>query len=91
MRKIVATLGIAALVLVLAFALWVWTRPERGTTGQVSTNFRWLGPNDRIAVIGDAAWHRWITTAGRPLFRAPMKFFRSADEAIGWLEARHTG
>ena len=45
----------------------------------------------RIAVIGDAAWHRWITIAGRPLFRAPMKFFRSADEAIGWLEARHTG
>jgi len=43
----------------------------------------------RIAVIGDAAWHRWITIAGRPLFRAPMKFFHSADEAIGWLEARH--
>src|SRR5881227_3966144 len=27
-----------------------------------------------IAVIGDRHWHRWITAAGAPLFRAPMKF-----------------
>jgi CreA protein len=25
---------------------------DRGTTGQVSTKFRWLGPNDRIVVDG---------------------------------------
>jgi catabolite regulation protein CreA len=41
-----------AFVLVLALVLWIWSRPERGTTGQVRTNFRWLGPNDRIAVDG---------------------------------------
>src|SRR6185312_6395912 len=52
LRKIVTTIGIAALLLVLAFALWIWSRPERGTTGQVSTNFRWIGPNDRIVVDG---------------------------------------
>ena len=52
MRSIGTTLGICALVLALGFVLWMWTRPERGTTGQVSTNFRWLGPNDRIAVDG---------------------------------------
>jgi CreA protein len=39
-------------VLVVAFAIWIWSRPERGTTGQVSTRFRLLGPNDRIAVDG---------------------------------------
>src|SRR6201996_8924727 len=52
MRNIGKALGIGALVLVLALVLWIWSRPERGTTGQVSTNFRWLGPNDRIAVDG---------------------------------------
>jgi CreA protein len=39
-------------VLVVAFAVWIWSRPERGTTGEVSTRFRLLGPNDRIAVDG---------------------------------------
>jgi len=40
------------LVLVLLFAVWLWLRPSRGTTGEVSTNFRWLGPNDKIVVDG---------------------------------------
>ena len=52
MRKFVSALGIGAVVLVLVLVLWIWSRPERGTTGQISTNFRWLGPNDRIAVDG---------------------------------------
>ena len=52
MRKVISALGISALLVILAFVLWIWSRPERGTTGQVSTNFRWLGPNDRIAVDG---------------------------------------
>jgi CreA protein len=52
MRKIAQILGIGAGVLVLALAIWIWSRPERGTTGQVSTRFRLLGPNDRIAVDG---------------------------------------
>jgi CreA protein len=52
MHKILSALGIGALIVILAFIVWIWSRPERGTTGQVSTNFRWLGPNDRIAVDG---------------------------------------
>ena len=52
MRKIAAVVAVCAGLLVLAFALWIWSRPERGTTGQVSTRFRLLGPNDRIAVDG---------------------------------------
>jgi CreA protein len=52
MRKIALVVGICAGLLVITLALWVWSRPERGTTGQVSTRFRLLGPNDRIAVDG---------------------------------------
>ena len=52
MRKIGMTVVVIVLALFLILVLWIWSRPERGTTGQVSTNFRWLGPNDKIAVDG---------------------------------------
>jgi CreA protein len=52
MAQIGKILGTIVLVLVLVLAIWIWSRPQRGTTGQVSTNFRWLGPNDKIAVDG---------------------------------------
>ena len=55
MRKFVTTLGIGTVLVILALALWIWSRPDRGTTGRISTNFRWLGPDDRIAVDGVAA------------------------------------
>jgi len=47
---IVAVAGI--LLVIVLFGWWVFSRPERGTTGSVSTNFRWLGPNDKIIVDG---------------------------------------
>src|SRR6201992_3969865 len=52
MRRVASIAGVIVLVLVLIFALWLWLRPGRGTTGEVSTNFRWIGPNDRIVVDG---------------------------------------
>jgi len=52
MRKLASIAGLFVLVLVLAFALWMWMRPGRGTTGEVSTKFRWIGPNDKIVVDG---------------------------------------
>jgi CreA protein len=52
MRRFGSIAGVILLVLVLLFALWLWIRPGRGTTGEVSTNFRWIGPNDRIVVDG---------------------------------------
>src|SRR6201996_1798309 len=52
MRKFTTLVGTFVGLLVLACAVWIWSRPDRGTTGQVSTRFRWLGPNDRIAVDG---------------------------------------
>ena len=52
MRTVGKVLGISVAVLLLLGALWLWMRPERGTTGAVSTRFRWLGPNDKIVVDG---------------------------------------
>ena len=41
----------------------------------------------RIAVLGDARWHRWITYLGIPFFRAKMKFFSTPPAAREWLLA----
>ena len=50
MKKIMLVLGSLLALIVLALMLWVWSRPDRGETGEVSTRFRWLGPNDRVVV-----------------------------------------
>jgi hypothetical protein len=59
------------------------------TPGGFIRDLRWDFRNrrtfSRIAVIGDRRWHRWITLAGKPLFRAPMKYFTSDAEAEHWL------
>lgn len=50
MKKIGMIAGGVILAIILAFGWWILSRPERGTTGAVSTNFRWLGPNDKIVI-----------------------------------------
>lgn len=65
-----------------------WT--PAGFLRDIAWDVRNRGTFSSIAVIGDRAWHRWITAAGAPLFRAPMKFF-AADEqqsADAWLSRR---
>ena len=52
MKKIGIILGGGILLVIVSFGWWVLSRPERGTTGSVSTHFRWLGPNDKIVVDG---------------------------------------
>ena len=44
----------------------------------------------RIAVVGDAAWHLWLTVAGLPLFAARMKYFHRGEEGLAkaWLGRR---
>lgn len=40
----------------------------------------------KIAALGDATWHQWITHAGAPLFTAEIRFFGEDEEAAkGWL------
>ena len=52
MRKIGIAMVALALIAAGSFGWWFFSRPDRGTTGSVSTNFRWLGPNDKIVVDG---------------------------------------
>ncbi len=52
MKRIGIILGSLILLVIVLFGLWVFSRPERGTTGSVSTHFRMLGPNDKIVVDG---------------------------------------
>ena len=52
MKKFALVVAGCVVVVLLVLIVWVWNRPQRGTTGQVSTRFRWLGSNDRIVVDG---------------------------------------
>jgi len=50
MKKIGIILGVGIPLVIVLFGWWVFSRPERGTTGSVSTRFCWLGPNDKIVI-----------------------------------------
>ena len=52
MKKIGITFVAVVLLVVGSVGWWFFSRPDRGTTGSVSTNFRWIGPNDKIVVDG---------------------------------------
>lgn len=52
MKKIGMIIGAGILLFIVTFGWWFFSRPERGTTGSISTHFRWLGPNDKIVVDG---------------------------------------
>jgi len=52
MRRLGLIIAAGALAIVVLFGFWILSRPERGTTGAVSTRFRVLGPNDKIVVDG---------------------------------------
>ena len=45
-------LGVLVVLVVVVIGWWIFGRPDRGATGEVSTRFRWLGPNDKIVVDG---------------------------------------
>jgi CreA protein len=52
MKRVGIIAGAGILMVIVLFGWWFSSRPERGTTGSISTNFRWLGPNDKIVVDG---------------------------------------
>ena len=52
MKKVGMIIGAGILLVIVLFGWWFFSRPERGTTGSISTNFRWLGPNDKIVIDG---------------------------------------
>lgn len=52
MKRIGIILGVAVLLAIVISGWWIFSRPERGTTGEVNTKFRWLGANDKIVIDG---------------------------------------
>ncbi|MFH1983979.1 MAG: CreA family protein [Pseudomonadota bacterium] len=52
MKRFKIITGTVILLGIVLIGWWFFSRPERGTTGSISTNFRWLGPNDKIVVDG---------------------------------------
>ena len=52
MRRLGLILGTLVVLVVVLLSVWIIARPERGTTGAVSTKFRLLGPNDKIVIDG---------------------------------------
>jgi CreA protein len=50
MKKIGMMAGVGILLVIMFSGWWFFGRTERGTTGSVNTQFRWLGPNDKIVI-----------------------------------------
>jgi CreA protein len=50
MRTIGIAVTVLAVLALLLFGWWLFSRPDRGTVGEVSTKFRWVGPNDKVVV-----------------------------------------
>jgi CreA protein len=52
MRRILWIVAGVLVLLGVLFVAWIASQPDRGTTGEVSTRFRFIGPNDKIVVDG---------------------------------------
>ena len=52
MKRLGLVLRTVVVLVVVLLSVWIISRPERGTTGSVSTKFRLLGPDDKIVVDG---------------------------------------
>jgi CreA protein len=50
MKRTGIFIGSGILLLALFSGWWLFSRPERGATGSISTHFRWFGPNDKIVI-----------------------------------------
>jgi CreA protein len=50
MKRIGIIIGGGILLVMVLFGWWVFSRPERGTTGSVSTHFRLFSSSDKIVI-----------------------------------------
>lgn len=39
---------------------------------------------ERMAVVSDAGWHRWVMPLARPFLSGPVRCFPSAETAAAW-------
>jgi hypothetical protein len=62
-----------------------WT--PRGFLRDLLWDVRHRNSFSKIAVVGDARWHKWITVAGELLFRGQLKYFPATDVKLAerWL------
>jgi CreA protein len=49
-KRIGIIVGSGILLIIVLFGWWVFSRPELGTTGSVSTHFRLFGLSDKIVI-----------------------------------------
>jgi hypothetical protein len=38
----------------------------------------------KLAIVGDKTWEKWITHLARPFYAKEAKYFQSADMAKAW-------
>ena len=48
-------------------------------------DFRHRNSFPRIAVVGNRAWHKWLTLAAKPVFSGEMRYFERQAEAVAWV------
>lgn len=62
-----------------------WTPP--GFVRDLMWDLRNRKTFSKIAIVGDASWHKWITTAGTLLFRGQLNYFPAIDARLAdyWL------
>jgi len=52
MKRILIVIGVGIFLVIMVFGVWLFSRPERGTTGSINTRFHLIGPDDKIVVDG---------------------------------------
>ncbi len=63
-----------------------WT--AAGLIRDILFDLRHRASFSRIAVLGDARWHAWLTYLAIPVFRAKLRFFEAEEKsAKRWLGA----
>ena len=63
-----------------------WT--ARGLVRDLRFDLKHRNSFTRIAVLGDRAWHKWLTAAAKPVFSGPMRYFGERErQAVEWLES----
>ena len=50
MRKFGIWVGVIVVAFIVLFGWWIFSRPERGATGEINTKFRLIGPDDKIVI-----------------------------------------
>jgi hypothetical protein len=69
---------LTAVEIVEPSAIWEDLRRSIGTAGDI----------DRMAVIGDERWQRWLTTAADELSPAEARFYEPDASAAAWVWLR---